>query len=327
MYKITNERAEKIEPVTFAELSVKENDLEEMLRNSIEILCDDEESLLIVGRQVKNAQLGRSDLTAVDHNGNVVLIEIKRDKNDIVRRKEGFEFQAIRYAASYATIETVEVFVRKVYAPYIEKYRHEFNMGSLTTYELGVRILTEFLESNGSEDHFNKNQKVILVASEFDEQTLSAVAWLNKNGVDMTCIQLTPYRIDGETYLDAIKLLPLVDHNDYYVDLMDVSAGKVPPPGTRKRKILPKINDMLQWGVVKAGDILQAKGYESQGKLLENGHVLVDGIEMSLQKWLQNVFGWASVHTYVFVVHQEKGKTLSQIRKEYMDKKLEETTE
>jgi len=325
MYRITNEKVEKIEPATFADLNLKENDLEEMLRNSIEILCDDEESLLIVGRQVKNEQLGRSDLTAIDHNGNVVLIELKRDKNDIVRRKEGFEFQAIRYAASYATIESVEDFVRKVYAPYIEKYRHEFNIGSLTTYELGVRMLTEFLESNESEERFNKNQKVILVASEFDEQTLSAVAWLNKNGVDMTCIQLTPYRINEDTYLDAAKVLPLEEYNDYYVNLMDVSVGKVSPSGTRKRKILPKINDMLEWGVVKAGDIIQAKGRESQGTLLENGHVLVDGSEMSLQKWLQNVFGWASVHTYVFVVHQETGKTLSQIRKEHMDKKLEET--
>ncbi|WP_218017830.1 hypothetical protein [Alkalicoccus saliphilus] len=48
----------------------------------------------------------RSDLTAVDANGNIVLIEIKRDRQDIAQRKEPFEFQAARYAASYATIKT-----------------------------------------------------------------------------------------------------------------------------------------------------------------------------------------------------------------------------
>lgn len=81
--------------------------------------------LLIVGRQVKNEKNGRSDLTAVDNNGNVVLVEIKRDRRDIEHRKEAFEFQAIRYAAGYATIEKTDELVKKVYAPYIEKYRSE----------------------------------------------------------------------------------------------------------------------------------------------------------------------------------------------------------
>ena len=105
MYNIKDEKAEKIEAVTFSDLGMLENDIEEILRNSIDMICDEEESMLIVGRQVKNEKNGRSDLTAVDNNGNVVLIEIKRDRRDIEYRREAFEFQAIRYAASYATIE------------------------------------------------------------------------------------------------------------------------------------------------------------------------------------------------------------------------------
>lgn len=120
MYNIKNKTARKIEYTTFSELNMLESDIEEILRNSIEMLCDDEESMLIVGRQVRNQSRGRSDLTAIDNNGNIVLIEIKRDKNDIVGRSEAFEFQAIRYAASYATINEIEDLVEKVYAPYIE---------------------------------------------------------------------------------------------------------------------------------------------------------------------------------------------------------------
>jgi len=121
-----------------------ENDIEEILRNNVEMLCDEEESMLIVGRQVRNEENGRSDLTAVDSDGNIVLIEIKRDKRDIEGRKEAFEFQAIRYAASYATIGTVDDLVKKVYVPYIEKYRDEFELGELTSYEVGIRKLNEF---------------------------------------------------------------------------------------------------------------------------------------------------------------------------------------
>ncbi len=51
VYSIRGERAEKIEPTTFAELDMQENHIEEILRRSIDMLCDEEESMLIVGRQ------------------------------------------------------------------------------------------------------------------------------------------------------------------------------------------------------------------------------------------------------------------------------------
>lgn len=119
MYNINGTQANRIEPITFSELNMIENDIEEILRNSIEMICDEEESMLIVGKQVRNEKSRRSDLTAVDNNGDIVLIEIKRDRKDIIYRKEAFEFQAIRYAASYATIDSTDDLVKKVYAPYI----------------------------------------------------------------------------------------------------------------------------------------------------------------------------------------------------------------
>lgn len=319
MYNISNKKAIKIDSVTFSELGMQENDVEEILRCSIDMLCNEEESMLIFGQQVKNEKLGRSDLTAVDNNGNIVLIEIKRDRKDIENRKEAFEFQAIRYAASYATIESADELVKKVYAPYIEKYRNEFELGELTSYELGIRKLNEFLEKNGSLNNFNQKQNIILVASDYDEQTLSAVAWLNNNGVNMSCYKLTPYKINNELYINAEKTLPLSDYNDYYVSLLH----KESLPTTRKglsRRSLPKIDALLEWGVVKAGDTIKAKDREDEGILHENGNILIDNKEMSMQMWLKDVYGWSSVQTYAFAIHKESGKSLSELRKEYMDK-------
>jgi len=325
MYNIKGKRAEKLEPVTFSELGMQENDIEEILRSSIDMLCDDEESMLIVGRQVKNEQLGRSDLTAVDNNGNIELIEIKRDKKDIESRKEAFEFQAIRYAASYATIDSVDELVKKVYAPYIEKYRSEFELGELTSYELGIRKLNEFLTVNGAENNFNKKQKIILVASDYDEQTLSAVAWLNSNNVDISCFKLTPYKIGDEIFLNAEKILPLTDYDDYYVNLMDKSETVVKQRKNITRRSLPKIDAMLEWGVVKAGDIIIAKDRNDEGTLLKNGNVSVNGKELSMQMWLKEVYGWSSIQTFAYAVHKESGKTLLQIRDEYMNKQAAES--
>jgi hypothetical protein len=299
-----------------------ENDIEEILRNSIDMICDEEESMLIVGRQVRNEKNGRSDLTAVDNSGNIVLIEIKRDRKDIEHRREAFEFQAIRYAASYATIEKTDDLVKKVYAPYIEKYRSEFELGELTSFELGIRKLNEFLQVNDAQKNFNEKQRIILVASDFDEQTLSAVAWLNSNNVDMSCYRLTPYKLNEDLFFYVEKLLPVTNYDDYYVNLMDKSLIAT-ASGEKKiiRRSLPKIDLMLEWGVVKEGDIIVAKGREDEGRLLSNGNVMVNGEEKSMQAWLKEIYGWSSVQTNVFAVHKETGKTLSQIREEYMTQK------
>jgi hypothetical protein len=325
MYNLSNDKAVKIGATTFSELSIKENDIEELLRKNIDMICDEEESMLIVGKQVRNVKHGISDLTAVDNKGNIVLVEIKRDRKDIEGRKEAFEFQAIRYAASYATIEDLDDLVNKIYAPYIEKYRNEFERGSLTSSELGTRKLTEFLRENGAESNFNKNQKIILAASDFDEQTLSAVAWLNSNNVDISCFKMIPYKINDEVYISIEKLLPLNTYKDYYVNFLEspLKSGKQKKGITRRA--LPKINEMLEWGVLKAGDTIVAKGREDEGELKANGNVEVNGEELTMQKWLKDLFGWSSIQTYVFAVHKESGKTLSQIREEYMDKEQEES--
>ena len=205
--------------------------------------------MLIVGRQVRNEKNGRSDLTAVDNSGNIVLIEIKRDRKDIEHRKEAFEFQAIRYAAAMQQLKKTDDLVC---SHTLKKYRSEFELGELTSFELGIRKLNEFLQVNDAkEPPFNEKQRIILVASDFDEQTLSAVAWLNSNNVDMSCYRLTPpYKLNEDIFFYVEKLLPVTNYDDYYVNLMDKSAVTT-VTGDKKitRRSLPKIDLMLEWGV------------------------------------------------------------------------------
>jgi CRISPR/Cas system-associated endoribonuclease Cas2 len=327
MYILNKKSLSKIEESTFKELNMTENDIEELLRNNIEVICDEEESLLIVGRQVKNESLGRSDLTAVDNNGSIVLIEIKRDKQDIKLRREAFEFQAIRYAASYATIDSIDELVKLVYAPYIDKYNKDHDLGDRTSTELGNRKIKEFLSINNSIEKFNENQRIILIASDFDNQTLSAVAWLNKNNVDISCLKLIPYKINQEIALKVEKILPLSSYEDYYVNLMDKTNRLEKQNKTITRRTLPKIEAMLEWGIVKPGDIIVAKNKEDEAVLLKNGNVKVDNNEISLQQWLKSLYGWSSVETYGFSIQKSSGKTLSELRKEYMEKELLETSQ
>lgn len=327
MYILGHKTASLIEKTTFSQLGKYESDIEEILRKNMDMVCDsDEESMLLVGQQVKNAELGRSDLIAIDKFGNLVLIEIKRDKKDIEGRKEAFEFQAIRYAASCATIDSVDKLIQNVYSPYIEKHKTEFTDEDISSSEIAEEELNKFFIKNNISS-FNEKQRIILVASEFDKQTLSAVAWLNKSKVDISCYQICPYKIENNILLDMKKVLPTVSHEDFYVDIISTNSITKNISGNITRRTLPKIDTLLKWHIVEPGDVLVAKDTSEEAVLNEDGQVKVGNKIMSLQQWLKGVYGWSSVQTYAFAIVKKNGKTLSYLRDEYMRNHVQEDSE
>lgn len=54
--------------------------------------------------------------------------------------------------------------------------------------------------------------------------------------------------------------------------------------------------------------------------------LLSDGRAVSMQQWLKDVFGWSSVQTYAFAELKESGKTLHQLREEYMSLQEQQKT-
>jgi RecB family endonuclease NucS len=82
---------QEMELVTFQDIQVNEAKVEEFVRKHVGLIFDDdeEETLLIVGQQVINLKHARNDLVALDAEGNLVLIEIKRDASDM-NRAEAF---------------------------------------------------------------------------------------------------------------------------------------------------------------------------------------------------------------------------------------------
>lgn len=82
---------------------------------------------------------------------------------------------------------------------------------------------------------------------------------------------------------------------------------------------LQTIKDLLEHNLVQAGDILFAKNEEEfKAELLENGEVKYQSdnqeVKTSINAWLKAVYGWVSVSTYQYAVHQPTGKTLDELR-------------
>jgi hypothetical protein len=307
-------------PLSFNELGLRENDIEELLRKNIEVLVEDE-SLLIVGQQVANVERGRSDLIAVDESGNTVLIEIKRDVRDIRARREPFEFQAIRYAASFATIQTPDELVDKVYAAYIERRRDEFDLRELTPGEKGRRLLGDFLKTNNSDKTFNKKQRILLVASSFDPQTLSAVAWLISNGVDISCFTLRPVRLDDRHFLQIEKLLPLPSLDTFYCEILErhVPVRFVAERDATSRANLPRMPKLFEWGLIEAGDRLSIRGRgDSESVVLNERQVSFAGSDLTYNMWGKRSTGWSAINIYEWAINHRFGKTLDQLRQEQL---------
>jgi len=123
----------------------------------------------------------------------------------------------------------------------------------------------DFLEKNNATKTFNSKQIIILIASSFDSQTLSAVAWLIANDVDVSCFELSPLKIGDNYFIDINRILPQPALEDFYVEVDDkkrpVYSEKRNTPITRS--YLPRMDKLFEWGVIKSGDTVVIKNFDS----------------------------------------------------------------
>lgn len=282
-------------PISLRELGIKESSLEDMIRSHSELLFpDDEEDFLIVGQQVSNAHRDRADLVGLLPSGRLVVVEVKRDADDIKVRKEALEWQAIRYAATIATIQSPEELVQKLYAPFLAKRSPGKDPRTLN--EEALEEVKAFLHGDSGEAHFNEHQEIILVASEFDERTLAACSWLVKGGIPLRCVRVRPHRHEGtEVLLEVATILPPPTLEDWFVEIGDRR------PSTSGRREVPnlRLKDLFEAGMIKAGDKLRIGKHTDQvGTFIDPETVDFDGQTLSPTQFGLKVTGWSAFSVY-----------------------------
>ena len=255
---------------------------------------------MVVGEQVQNALGDKADLVGLLPNGDLVVIEVKRDVSDIQGRQELLEWQAIRYASSIATIRTREVLVERLFFAYLQKHPEKAGEGAESLEDKAYRTLDEFLEIDESEDerYFNRRQQILLVASEFDERTLAASAWLVKNQVPLRCITLTPHEFEGHILMEATTLLPPDRLEDWFIEIGAKKAGKAKPTGGGTPKGF-WMRQLFDAGLLKAGDHLYVKkAPDKRAKLVDPDTVDFEGQKMSPTQWGIKATGWSSFSVF-----------------------------
>ena len=108
MYKVDleNKKLIKIPKTSFSALSIRERfDIQEWIEGTPQILGED---LLIIGKELVLPSGRRLDLLAVDKQGALVVIELKRDDSG-----SDVEWQAIKYVSYCSSCSQDEIYMRK----------------------------------------------------------------------------------------------------------------------------------------------------------------------------------------------------------------------
>lgn len=194
---------------TFASEGVMERaDLQAALRDRIEVIDPD---LLVVAEEFGafEAVNRRIDLLAIDRNARLVVLELKRTDDG-----GHMELQALRYAAMVSTMTFDQL---------VETFQAHLRRTTHADPSSARAVLAKHLEEAGGEDAvLERRVRIILVSAGFDPQITTTVLWLNDlYQLDITCIRLTPYRVDDRLLLDLQQVIPLPEAAELTVRLRE----------------------------------------------------------------------------------------------------------
>jgi len=165
---------------------VKETyDIEEWISSNPSIIGHD---IAIIGRQV-HTQSGPLDLLGIDKDGNIIIIELKRDKLP----REALA-QAVDYASDIANWSIEKI--GEICATYNDKNLEEF-------------LVETFQEISIENININDSQRIILVGFSIEESLERMVSWLsNFYGVSINAVILNYIKtISGDELLTKTSII------------------------------------------------------------------------------------------------------------------------
>lgn len=196
IYEIDGDSLRAISATTFGAEGIYERQhIQQLLRDSIEVL---DERLMVLAEEFGEwlDSSRRIDLLCLDANANLVVVELKRTEDG-----GHMELQAVRYAAMVSAMtfdQAVETLAR-------HRNRAQPDMDAAKS------AVLEFLGwEDVHEDQFARDTRILLASADFGKELTTAVMWLIDRGIDIRCVRLKPYRMEGgRVLLDIQQLIPL----------------------------------------------------------------------------------------------------------------------
>ena len=206
IYRINDNKIVPIRRTTFAQEGLRErSDLQSFLKSRIDTISPE---TLLIGEEIGEWEDSRRriDLLGVDKDANLVVIELKRTEDG-----GHMELQAVRYAAMISSLTFEDA--TRTYETFLKK-----NEIALDARE----SLLEFLEwDKPQEESFGQEVKIVLASADFSRELMTSVMWLNEFGVDIRCVKMQPYELDGQVLIDVQTIIPIPEAADFQVRIRE----------------------------------------------------------------------------------------------------------
>ena len=134
-----------------------------------------------------------------------MVIELKRDSDS---RQD---LQALRYAAYSATLRLDDLV--ELYAAHRARRNEE-----VSDQQARDAFAAHAIDGDIEAIDDDEKPRIILVATDFQVGVTATTLWLRENyDVDISCVQLVPYQLDGKLLLSSSVLIPLPEASAYTV--------------------------------------------------------------------------------------------------------------
>jgi hypothetical protein len=202
LFRVTDQKLEPVPSTTFvAEAILERRHLQKLFMADVSPLGED---LMVLSEEYGNWEDARRriDVLCLNKSGGLVVVELKRTEDG-----GHMDLQAIRYAAMVSSMTAEQAIAA-----------HAKYLGMPDATEKAEAAILTFLELEAVEDiELTDEVRIILVAADFSQEITTSVLWLNRQGLDMTCVRLIPYKLGGDVLVDITQIIPLREAIEYEV--------------------------------------------------------------------------------------------------------------
>lgn len=214
LYDMTSGSLTAVTKTSFqAEKVLERTHLQAAVRDHISVLGDD---LLVIAEEFGDfeATHRRIDLLCIDKSARLVVVELKRTEDG-----GHMELQALRYSAMVSVMTFDELV--KTYAT----HRAKVSAAESDSDEARTHLL-DWLDEFEDDPVIPRQVGIILAAADFSQEVTTTVLWLNEfYGMDIRCVRLAPYKLDGRLLLDVQQVIPLPEAAELTVKLKKREAA------------------------------------------------------------------------------------------------------
>lgn len=207
IYEFAQSGISRVEETTFSLVGLHERrDLQRLLREHIEVIAPE---TLVISEEFGDWEdcQRRIDLLGIDKTANLVVIELKRTEDG-----GHMELQSIRYAAMVSTMTFDQA---------VDAYGRHLSQTGKGDQDPRAAIL-DFLEwDEPDDDQFAQDVRIVLASAEFSKELTSSVLWLIDRQINICCIRLKPYSLDGRLLVDVQQIIPLPEATEYQVQVRE----------------------------------------------------------------------------------------------------------